>query len=86
MEKSDQAQIFNYVVQNLDYLKTLLVPLKEKRETLLKTKSSSYTEEIEKQYLDRAKWILTSDVCKNTGSNTEDVLIFFESMNLKELL
>lgn len=86
MNFSYNAEMVNYFVSNMDYLSNLIKPVKEQREKLLMDLEPIFHKDIEKQYLDRIKWVVITDACKRTGLSSEEVAMFVEhSINLRSL-
>lgn len=87
ISKSNTQALYQFVMMNQDYItKRLLKPLKEKREELLKEESGLFSSEIERQFQDRVKWVLISDICSRTNIPVDEVAAFVENINMEELL
>ena len=73
---STDALLGNYFIQNLHRFKTqLLQPLKEE-----------YAGIIIPEILDRAKWIIATDMVIGCKVGVDSVLSFLQGVNLEELL
>lgn len=85
--QSNYATLYQFVLMNHDYIaKTLFKSLKEKREENLKIVDSIFISDLEEQFIDRARWILTANITARTSIPTDEVISFVEGLNIQELL
>lgn len=87
VSKLNTGSLINFVVMNHDYIKnSLLKGLKVKRKELLASQPGLFIDDIEKQFLDRAKWVLASDITARSNVPVDEVLAFVETINMEDLL
>ena len=60
--QSNYATLYQFVLLNHDYIaKTLFKALKEKKAECIATADPIFLSDIEEQFIDRARWILTAN-------------------------
>lgn len=84
---SHAQSLYQFFIMNHDYItKRLLKPLKDKKDKLIQEEPSAFREDIERQFIDRAKWVLVSEICSRTNIPVDEVMAFVENINMEELL
>lgn len=76
-----EQEVMNYFLQHIQYYKTtLLKPIKDDAGVLLQD------ERFKAEFIDRAKWVVISDIVINSKISVDAVQSFIESVNIEELL
>lgn len=78
-----RGELISFMIANMDWYSYLIQPLKDHMGRLNAEVDPIFSDEIEKQYKDRVKWILVADICKRTSINVEEVLMFLENVNME---
>ena len=77
----NEQRLINYCIQNHQYFKnTLLKPLKDDAGALLQDDNFNY------EWIDRAKWIIVTNICVNLQLSSDTALEFVQHLNIKEML
>lgn len=77
----NEQRLLNYCVQNHQYFKNVLLkPLKDDAGTLLEDDRFNY------EWIDRAKWIIVTNICVNLLISSDVALEFVQNLNIVEML
>ena len=78
--------IIDYLISNHQIIKEAMKPYKIQRDTLMAHNSRDHYKQIQKQYLDRARYMISSNLAYAYGIDTESVLVMLDSFDLTEYL
>lgn len=84
MKDHNGPDMMEYVIDNFEHLNELLSYYRTVKETWEKT-DPIFSEEINKEYKDKVKSIICTEVSKRLACSYEDVLIFYEDKKLEFL-
>ena len=80
-----ENKIKEYVIDNLENFHDLTKPYREQKRKLLSL-DPLFKEEINQQFDDKIKFMVSLEITRDTGCSYEDALIFIEEINIIELL
>lgn len=78
-------KIDDYLINNLDFLKEVIQPLKQVRDNALKT-DPIFSDIIREQYQERVRGTIALQICLNLGCSFEDAMIRLEEVKVEYLL
>jgi hypothetical protein len=80
-----EDKIKEYVINNLENFHDLTKVYREQKQKLLSLEPL-FKEEINQQFDDKIKFMVSLEITRDTGCSYEDALIFIEEINIIELL
>lgn len=73
-------------IANEEYYAHLIIPIKQQRMALEGTMPGVFFVEIHKQYFDRIKWVIVTDIAyRMPHVPVDEILMFMESVNLETI-
>lgn len=80
----EKQRIIEYLVDNKEYLKTLIQDLSEQKDILLQTQHAIFYKEIMIQYKNTIKEIVSIEIAKSLGTDTENINLVLDQIDLLE--
>lgn len=77
---NNEALLFNYLMQKQNHIKNILQPVIDDAGKFIDHNIHG------EMFLDRARWILISDLCINCKLSVDQVKMFVDGLNVKELM
>lgn len=82
LEKEDQEKTIQYLIENKEHLKELLIDLFKERDRLLEKEVKEFHEDIEIECMQIARMIIAEDIGRNTGLSPEGILFVLECLGI----
>lgn len=83
---SREHDIVSYLIHNQQHIKSLCVPHKEHKESLLKSEDVLFHDIINKQYKETLNLIVGIELQKKLGVSQEDIRVVLDALNWEEYL